>query len=733
MILSIWPWETLERARFEEFGVENGLQGPPRKLDIIGFLSSLYPTPLLAESNGIKSSFGLTGRKTCILHLIAIDSMARINDPLDIEEAVEYCRLLLSSLQQGQCPKYGRVMTHLLIVLLGFFLHHAYHVTNNPEYLDESIDVYRNLLKIRPAPWFHFEAVTGLAASLFSRLPLSQDMQDFADIMELFPIARTDSFAKIQDRFTFSCRWAYWARAFGHRSTSAAYECAISLLQDLLVFTPTLEIQHFRLVAMRDDIEKLPLAHVSHQIHIGQFKGAIETLELGRGLLWSEMRGLRTSVDHLRIANSFLAEKFAAVNQDLEELMTSGPLIVWSREKDVGGDNEMDPFGRAVIKRQKLWNERNSLIIQIRSIRGLDDFFTAPSFDILRSAATHGPVVIVNHCEWRSDIIILLSNTTPSIIATTNDFYVRANGLKEQLFSARKKGLDSMEYEDALNSVLKALYDLIGKPVIQRLQELNVPEQSRVWWRPTSVFCSLPLHAMGPIRLDGPLKLYFSDLYIPSYTTTLSALIDSRKPGTHSFEKPSILLVAQPDEFMPGAWDEISLIRRLETTVTTLASKRATPSTVMKCLQDHRFAHFSCHGILETGRPFDASFKLFQGQRLTVLEIIRSRLPAAEFAFLSACHTAELTEESITDEGLHLSAAVQHAGFRSVVGTTWAMADIDGHDLAKNFYRSLFSDKWQGVPYYERTAEALRDAVRELRRKKNMSTERWVNFVHYGA
>jgi len=240
---------------------------------------------------------------------------------------------------------------------------------------------------------------------------------------------------------------------------------------------------------------------------------------------------------------------------------------------------------------------------------------------------------------------------------------------------------------------------------------------------------------MGPIRSDGPHKLYFSDLYIPSYTPTLSALIESRKPGSHSFEKPSILLVAQPDEFMPGAWNEISLIRRLHTAVTTLISKKATPSTVVERLQDHRFTHFSCHGILEAGKPFDASFKLYQGQRLKLLDIIRSRLPSAEFAFLSACHTAELTEESIADEGLHLSAAVQFSGFRSVVGTMWAMADIDGHVLAKHFYASVFSDnlKWKGVPYYERTAEALRDAVRVLRRKKKVTTERWVNFVHYGA
>jgi CHAT domain-containing protein len=184
---------------------------------------------------------------------------------------------------------------------------------------------------------------------------------------------------------------------------------------------------------------------------------------------------------------------------------------------------------------------------------------------------------------------------------------------------------------------------------------------------------------------------------------------------------------------MPGAWEEISHIQHLKTTVTILISKHATPPSVMERLPEHRFAHFSCHGILETGRPFDASFKLYNRERLTLLDIVRSRLPSAEFAFLSACHTAEVTKESIVDEGLHLAAAVQYSGFRSVVGTMWEMADIDGQFLAKHFYGSLFSGRWEWLPYYERTAEALRDAVRELRRKKRTSTERWVNFVHYGA
>jgi hypothetical protein len=64
----------------------------------------------------------------------------------------------------------------------------------------------------------------------------------------------------------------------------------------------------------------------------------------------------------------------------------------------------------------------------------------------------------------------------------------------------------------------------------------------------------------------------------------------------------------------------------------------------------------------------------------------------------------------------------------------WAMADADGQGLAGDFYRSVFSDPTpQRGRYYERTAEALRDAVVKLRKKNKTTLERWVNYVHYGA
>jgi CHAT domain-containing protein len=164
---------------------------------------------------------------------------------------------------------------------------------------------------------------------------------------------------------------------------------------------------------------------------------------------------------------------------------------------------------------------------------------------------------------------------------------------------------------------------------------------------------------------------------------------------------------------------EMKAVQAVDTQVTTLYLTRATPTAVLSRLRHHQFAHIVCHGILEPGKPFEVSFKLHKEKHLQLLYIVQSQLPDAEFAFLSACHTAELTEKNIADEVLHLAAAMQFCGFRSVVGTMWAMADIDGPDLARHFYQTLFSDEAQleGRRYYERTALALREAVLNLHRK----------------
>jgi hypothetical protein len=697
------------------------------------------PRPVESFSEKNDSGLGRMNKKMECLH-----SAIRNTDKTKVDEAVEEGRTMLSSLEPRGQP------AEQLFYSFGTMLFEAFKRTKNIEYLNESITAYRQSLQRPLPPFLRFGSLFQLCVSLSTRARSFPDhsAQDMEDLLKLLPQCINDEQLCLPERFRMACFWALHARRIGHPSVSAAYATAMSLMQDTLLVIPTLQLQHATLAKVPDISYRITLDYSSYQIDLKKLEEAVETLEQGRAILWSEMRDLRLSNDQLLEADPDLGHAFAAVNQDLEELTISiPPNHRLSMGDGVAVDlRAVDPFGRLLLKQRRLSKERNKLISQIKALPGFNSFLTSPSFDALRSAASSGPVVIINHSEWRSDIIILLHNTSPSHISTPPEFYHRAKTLKDELLVARQKhGPDSHHYTQILAHVLTELYDLVGKPVINRLGQLNVPEQSRIWWCPTSVFCSLPLHAMGPIPSDnGGEDRYFLDIYIPSYTPTLSALIhgsDPRDPVSPTLVLPSLLLVAHfdvpSDVPVSEVCEDIKVVRQLNTRlpIKSLISVEATPTSVLDSLRDHQFVHFVCHGTLEAGKPFDAGFELHGNERLTLLDIVRSRVPAAEFAFLSACHTAELTDGSSADEGLHLAAAVQYCGFRSVVGTMWAMANEDGSDLAKYFYKSMIPKKEKGepVPYYKRSAEALRDAVKKLRKMRGVTLERWVNFVHYGA
>ncbi|KAH9956725.1 CHAT domain-containing protein [Russula dissimulans] len=532
-----------------------------------------------------------------------------------------------------------------------------------------------------------------LASSLSFRYLALHRQVDLDESMALFQSNSEMEHADSLTLYENATLWANSARRCRHPSATLAYEKAMSLMQSSLAVGPTLEIQH-RLAGKWGTPVALPLNCASHYIEMGNLEIAVEILERGRTLLWSQMRGLRTPIDQLRASgHAMLAEQFVAISEQLENIATSmqAPGIdTGARDSatldDHPSHSSPDVFSQMIENVRVLERKRGEITNQIRLVPGFADFLKAVPFGTLQTAAACGPVIIINHCAFRPDILIILRDSAPVLIPTHMDFFTRAAELKQLLLETRTKfSLDSIDYERALCFVLQGLHNLVGRPVIEKLHELGIPEQSRVWWCPTSVFCSLPLHAAGPIESKGCIKQYFSDLYVSSYTPSLSALIESRKGIVANSEPPSLLIVGQPDPSLQGVKGEIKVIQRHAPSASRLIGAKATRASVIKHLPNHRLVHFACHGALVPKRPFETAFLLHGDERLTLLDIVRLQLSSAECAFLSVCHAAEWTDKDTADEALHLTAAMQYCGFRSVVGTLWAMADTDGRDLADHF------------------------------------------------
>jgi CHAT domain-containing protein len=240
----------------------------------------------------------------------------------------------------------------------------------------------------------------------------------------------------------------------------------------------------------------------------------------------------------------------------------------------------------------------------------------------------------------------------------------------------------------------------------------------------------LPLHAAGAYSPKVPKPDNLPDCYISSYTPTLSALIRARSGILPRSTDPNLLVIAQPDDTLPEVEEEISRIRRLTNNVDILKGPEANHDTVLSSLRNHSWAHFACHGHLNN-QPFHSSFQMHNHSRLALVDLIEARLVDAELAFLSACHSAAGDMVGTPDEVIHLAAAMQFCGFRSVVGTLWAMEDVDGRDATEDFYRHMFRTPG-AIPNFRDSAEALNLATRSMRKRK-LGLDRWVKFVHIGA
>lgn len=133
---------------------------------------------------------------------------------------------------------------------------------------------------------------------------------------------------------------------------------------------------------------------------------------------------------------------------------------------------------------------------------------------------------------------------------------------------------------------------------------------------------------------------------------------------------------------------------------------------VLAALDDCEIFHFAGHGRTDPLDPSKSALILSDGE-LTVSRLfetnLRNRRPF--LAYLSACGTGRVADNTLVDESLHLIAAFQLAGFQHVIGTLWKVNDRICVDVAKATY-----DRMQKMDMNdESVSEGLHHACRQLR------------------
>ncbi|KIJ61220.1 hypothetical protein HYDPIDRAFT_31523 [Hydnomerulius pinastri MD-312] len=581
--------------------------------------------------------------------------------------------------------------------------------------------------------------------------PLSTEGGANDDVVEAFRLYGTLKGLIPSTELCLAAReWVYHAELYNHPSVLDAYQTAISTLDRYAAASSSVVRRH---QVLPPGLMTLVNDAFSCALRKNDPETAVQLLEQGRGILWTQLARFTTPLEELSSRGGdgeVLAKEFRRLSILLQQFTTS---------QETPGSNSGDSsrsLTTPVVRRDYIELERewSCIVDQIRVQDGFARFLLPPLFAHLREAAREGPVIIVNTSKYTSDALIILHTQSPIHVPLSLDqeaiinLSSRFSRLIRDFPSASQKvesqDSDSQsrlrEYRNMLITQLRFLWNAVVQPVMEQLEDIH-PIGGRIWWCPAAQFPSLPLHAAGPYR-KGQKNL--SGLYVSSYTPSLSALARARSRSTPSAtlsasqpssasDLPTFALVGQAKPLtgaeLQNVEQEFEAIREVlpgSMSLDRLDDDLATDEGVVNVLQTHSWAHLACHGNQDFSQPFNSSFAMKNGP-LTLLRIIQTKLGNPEFAFLSACHTA-VVDKSTPDEVIHLGAAMQFAGFKSVIATMWGVDDGYAHVMVKAFYKNMF----EGIPDYRRAAECLNKAAnRDV--VGSVPIDQRIVFIHIGA
>ncbi|KAJ7456088.1 CHAT domain-containing protein [Mycena latifolia] len=756
---------------------------------------NLWPTPHPRRSHFLRN-----------LGAALSERFNEMEDPTDIESAIGLYRQALE-LQSPTDPERGGVLNNLAAVVsqrdnptslqdaIGLYhealnlfpaphparcscLHNlalAYHElflrTSSLADLEKAIGLHREALNLQPAP--HPErgpTLIAIAVELCLKYDDSLGSSVMQEAIDAFREGSTYLSSSVFLRSRTSAEWAKSAAMRNHDSALEAYEASIELLPQLAMLGLDIQARHKALTSQSNSSTASDAAACASQLQ--KLGKAVEFLEAGRSVFWSQALQLHTPLDDLHSAHPELAQRVSTIARELEvgsHREVSSIRRLSPQHKDHAVLDEQDTHYR---KLNAAWVEA---LQEVRQLPGFERFLRPKLLQHLCKSAHNGHVVILNASKFSCTALVVTPSYNVHCVQLEKMTWDRAQFLVKllrvvlsgsavhisQFFAtARESSTEHPQLQDRLEGkpedsvhynpntvfrrLLGELWTSLVEPVVRALDLKKSDSPGRLWWCPTGPLTFLPIHAAG--RYEKLESDCVSDYAVSSYTPTLTSLLSPPTENVVPFKMTALIEPNAPDSSpLPGTEEEMKRIQQNvpKGWLTGLGNRGSNPATmeiVLRHLRESSMVHFACHGTQDLKNPLDSSLLLTSG-RLKVSELMRENdnwrsRRSMRLAFLSACETAR-GDETLPDEAMHLAATMLFAGFRGVVATMWRMADLDGPKIADTFYEQLFKgcDATADPPIPPdllKAAEALHIAVKKLRADPNVSFSRWVPFVHYG-
>ncbi|KAG2094853.1 CHAT domain-containing protein [Suillus discolor] len=643
----------------------------------------------------------------------------------DLNEAIDLYRESLR-LQWLDNPRRHRTLLNLSSSLCSRFTR-----TRRNEDVEEAIALCQESLaalsSLHPDRYCSY---MWLQEAYLSRYRILHDPADLSLAVENFRLASRHSTQGFPQRIIIAFNWTVATERHGHESALEAYLTFFELL-DAHLTTRSSATSRREAAAAFHPARTLPADAASCAIRCDNLPHAVELVEQGRGQQWSLASRLRTPVEDLESANPALAHNYLELRKLVSSAAQSSATIADRAAAD-----------QAAMEYRRLTRQWEAAVAEIRDLPAFSRFLLPPLYADLQAAARQGPVIILIASQYSCSAIIVPTSGDPHHVPLPSVTLADLTNLKDRIARAIRHAstLAPKVPRNDLIVLLRTVWDEIMLPIVNVLRHNLKLKYCRIWLCPTAAFTSIPLHAAHPFRTDpdGSREKCLEDLYICSYTPTLSALVRSRQMMKKRVT-PSFATIGQGQ---PGAGkgkallavdSELELVHKLVPATakrTTISGDAATRAGALEALQENTWVHLACHGKQDPKQPYNSHF-VMRDEDLTLLDIMERDIPHAEFAFLSACHTA-VGDEETPDEVIHLAAGLQFSGFKSVIGTLWQVDDSVAQHVVKAFYENMFKDlKDEGVMDCTKAAWALNRATHAV--KTQVPLEQRMVFVHIGV
>jgi hypothetical protein len=235
----------------------------------------------------------------------------------------------------------------------------------------------------------------------------TQDAEYVEKAMASYRDAVTCQSASVSLRFGAARSWARYADECSHKSAMDAYQAAVELLPGLAMLGSALPARQQALTSGSDGLARNAAACA---IRSGWYNKAVELLEEGRAIFWSQALELRTPMTHLHEVAPVLENRLKSLSLALEQgsLRDTSRSPIDRPQKLISMEQEARHFRRLNTE----WLET---LAEVRRLPDFQDFLRPSRLSTLQSAAVDAPVVILNASESGCDALIMTSSDVKHI------------------------------------------------------------------------------------------------------------------------------------------------------------------------------------------------------------------------------------------------------------------------------------------------------------------------------